>query len=214
MTSIFKINRKWSILTRKDKTVRVKSGAALVRIVLRSFLFLVLLPVVTANDATAEKSARNQLKEKYFLLGLVGYNYTDRHISDYTVNGAGGADVRLSSPTGGGSGITCCVRLKKQSIITPRVKVRWQYDGCVYFMKNDRTGATDWVRHYYYKEAEVDLQRADSGTPGYVETHFYPDGTVQVFSTDYFSGPRLILDPQRDDKSSFPKCKDDEKPKE
>lgn len=183
---------------------------ALVRI----FLFMTWFAMLTTTDARAEKSAREQLKENYFLLGLVGYNYTDRHISDYTVNGAGGADVRLSSSTGGGSGITCCIRLKKQSVITPRVKVRWQYDGCVYLMKNDRTGAADWVRHYYYKEMEVDLQRADSGTPGYVETHFYPDGTVRVFSTDYFSAPRFILDPKRVDKSSFPKCKDNEKPKE
>jgi hypothetical protein len=193
--------------------VRTTSGAALVGKILRSFLFMVSLPVITASDARAEKSAREQLKEKYFLLGLVGYNYTDRHISDYAVNGAGGADIRLSSPTGGGSGITCCVRLKKRSVIPSRIKVRWQYDGCVYVMRNDRTGAIDWVRHYYYKEAEVDLKRTDSGTPGYIETHFYPDGTVQVRSTDDFSSPDLKLDPRRADKSNFQKCKNNEQPK-
>lgn len=198
----------------KDTTVRMIMCCALVGIILRNFFLMVSLLVIAVNDAKAEKSDWEQVKEKYFILGLVGYNYTDRHISDYTVKGAGGADVRLSSSTGGGSGITCCVRLKKQSVITPRVKVRWQYDGCVYFVKNDRTGASEWVRHYYYREMEVDLQRADSGTPRYVETHFYPDGTVQVFSTDYFSAPRLILDPKRVDKSSFPKCKDNEKPEE
>lgn len=193
--------------------MRTTIGAALAKKILRSFLFMASLAVIAAGDARAEKSAREQLKEKYFLLGLVGYNYTDRHISNYTVNGAGGADIRLSSPTGGGSGITCCVRLRKQSTIVPRVKVRWQYDGCVYFMKNDRTGASDWVQHYYYKEVEVDLKRADSGNPGYIETHFYPDGTVQVRSTDDFSSPDLKLDPKRGDKSNFPKCKNNEQPK-
>lgn len=182
--------------------------------VLQTFIFIVSFAMFTENNAQAEKSARDSLKEKYFLLGLVGYNYTDHHISDYTVNGAGGAFVRLSSSTGGGSGITCCVNLLKNSLIPPRVKVRWQYDGCLYFMRNDRTGATDWVRHFYYKEAEVDLQRADSGTPGYIETHFYPDGTVQVRATAYFSDPVLKLDPKRSDKSYFPKCKDNEKPQE
>lgn len=181
---------------------------------MKNFCFIVLLSLIAANYAKAEKSDWEQVKEKYFLLGMVGYNYTDRYIYDYTVNGAGGADVRLSSSTGGGSGITCCVRLKKQTVITPRVKVRWQYDGCVYFMKNDRTGASEWVRHYYYKEMEVDLQRADSGTPGYVETHFYPDGSVKVRSTDYFSDPLINLNPKRADKSSFPKCKNNEKPEE
>ena len=181
---------------------------------MRICIFMILISMFLLGDAKAEKSAREKLKEEYFLLGLVGYNYTDRHISSYTVNGAGGLDVIMSSPTGGGSGITCCVKLKKKSVIHPRVKVRWQYDGCLYFMKNDRTGATDWVRHYYYKEAEVDLQRADSGVPEYIETHFYPNGTVQVRSTDDFSDPDLKLDPRRADKSFFSKCKNNEKPQE
>jgi hypothetical protein len=194
--------------------VRVTSGAALIGRILQGFLFMVSLPVITASDARAEKSAREQLKEKYFLLGLVGYNYTDRHISNYTVNGAGGFDVMLSSPTSGGSGITCCVRLAKKSLIPPRVKVRWQYDGCIYLIKDDQDGKADRVRHYYYKEAEVDVQRADGGTPEYLETHFYSDGTVQVAATDDLSRPRLKLDENRLDKSLFPKCKNDEKPEQ
>lgn len=182
--------------------------------IINSFLLFSLCAIFTGGDAKAEKSDFEKIKENYFLLGLVGYNYTDHHISDYTVNAAGGAFVRLSSSTGGGSGITCCVRLSKKSRIPPRVKVRWQYDGCVYFMKNDQTGSTEWVRHFYYKEAEVDLERADSGKPGYLETHFYPDGTVKVRSTDYFSDPLLKLDPKRGDKSIFPKCKNNEKPQD
>lgn len=181
---------------------------------IRNLVFMVSFASFSAGSAQAEQSARERLKEKYFLLGLVGYNYTDRHISDYTVDGAGGADISLSSPTGGGSGITCCIKLAKKYVVPPRVKVRWQYDGCIYLMKNDRTGATARVRHYYYKEAEVDLQRADSGTPGYIETHFYPDGTVHVRSTDNFSSPELNLDPKRVDKSQFPRCKDDEEPRD
>jgi hypothetical protein len=184
------------------------------RLALRAFLVLLLFPIFMASHARAEKSAYEKMKERYFLLGLVGYNYTDRHISSYTVNGAGGGDIMLSSSTGGGSGISCCVRLAKKTSTPFRVKVRWQYDGCIYLIKDDRTGKADKVRHYYYKEAEVDVQRADSGTPGYIETHFYPDGTVQVATTDYFSEPRLALDPKRVDQSLFPRCENDEKPEE
>lgn len=194
--------------------MRMKIGTALAGKVLRPFFFMVVLLVFAKSEVRAETSALEKGKETHFLLGLVGYNYTDHHISDYTVNGAGGAFVRLSSSTGGGSGITCCVKLSKKSFVPPRVKVRWQYDGCVYFMKNDETGATDWVRHFYYKEAEVELQRADSGTPRYLETHFYPDGSVKVRSIDDFSDPLIKLDPKRADKSSFPKCKNNEKPEE
>lgn len=187
---------------------------ARIRVTINLILLFVLCAIFTISHAQAKRTAFGELKENYFLLGLVGYNYTDYHISDYTVNSAGGAFIRLSSATGGGSGITCCMRLSKKSVIPPRVKVRWQYDGCLYFMKNDQTGSTEWVRHFYYKEAEVDLERADSGNPGYIETHFYPDSTVKVRTTDYFSDPLLKLDPRRGDKSSFPKCKDNEKPKE
>lgn len=148
---------------------------------------MALWAIFTTNDANAEKSAREKIKEKYFLLGLIGYNYADRHISDYTVDGTGSVDIMLSSPTSGGSGIACCVRLERKSVNPPHVKVRWQYKGCIYFMRNDRTSATAWVRQYYYKEAEVELQRADTGSPRYIQTHFYPDGTVQVRTTDDFS---------------------------
>lgn len=168
--------------------------------------------IFAIGPAHADKSALEKLKEKYFLLGLIGYNYTDRHISDYTVNSAGGSRVMLSSSTSGGSGVTCCVRLAKKALIPPRVKVRWQYDGCIYLIKDDRTGKADKVRHYYYKEADVEVQRENGIIPGYLETHFYPDGTVQVIATEDFSSPRLLLDEKRVDMSSFPRCKDDEKP--
>ena len=168
--------------------------------------------IFAISPAHAEKSALEKLNEKYFLLGLIGYNYTDRHISSYTVNGAGGALVIMSSPTSGGSGVTCCVRLAKKTLIPPRVKVRWQYDGCIYLVKDDRTGKADKVRHYYYKEADVEVQRENDSVPGYLETHFYPDGTVQVIATEDFSSPRLRLDEKRVDMSSFPRCNNDEKP--
>lgn len=194
--------------------VRTTNSTAWKCTILQSFLSLVSFAIFTASHAHAEKSTWEKQKEKYFLLGLVGYNYTDRHISSYTVNGADGGHAFLSSPTGGGSGISCCVKLSKKNAGPVKVKVRWQVDGCIFLIKDDRTGKADKVRHYYYKEKEVDLHSVDGGTPGYIETHFYPDGSVQVQSREHISSPRMQLDEKRPDQSSFERCKDDKEPEE
>jgi hypothetical protein len=162
----------------------------------------------------AGAAAGKERIDGHMLLGLLGYNYTDRDIDDYSVDSAGGGSVLLSSPTSGGSGVTCCVKLSKTYTGPIRVKVRWQVDGCKYLIKDDRTGAADEVRHFYYKEAEVDVHRVVGENPRYIETHFYPDGTVKVQLTEHGSRPRFVLDENRPDKSTFSRCKDDKKPEE
>lgn len=189
-------------------------GQMLGRLSLMTYQLLVSLIMFSAYGAQAENPTVEKINEKYFLLGLVGYNYTGRNISSYTVNGADGGHAFLSSPIAGGSGISCCIRLSKKIAGPIKVKVRWQVDGCIFLIKDDRTGKADRVRHYYYKEQEVDLQRVDGGTPGYIETHFYPDGSVQVQSTEHISSPRMQLDDKRPDQSSFSRCKDDKEPEE
>jgi hypothetical protein len=161
-----------------------------------------------------ENIPKNSGDEKYVLLGLVGYNYTDKDIDDYSVDGAGGGSVILSSSTSGGSGVTCCVKLPKSSSGSLRVMVRWQVDGCTYFIKDDRTGEADSVRHFYHKEVEVVVQRDAGANPKYLETHFYPDGTVQAQLVEHKSQARLLLNGKRTDKSLFPRCKNDKKPEE
>jgi hypothetical protein len=162
----------------------------------------------------SEISGGKKRNDGYIVLGLLGYNYTDRHISDYSVNGGGGGNISMSSPTSGGSGVSCCVRFSKSYTGPIQVKVRWQVDGCVYLIKDDRTGKADKVRHYYYKETEVDVQRVPGEIPKYIETHFYADGTVRVRLAEHGSAPLLALNEKRPDKSHFPKCKDDKKPEE
>jgi len=150
----------------------------------------------------------------YLMLSLIGYNYTDRHISDYSINGAGGGHINLSSAASGGSGQTCCVRLSKTTDRTLSIKVRWQVDGCKFVERDPRTGATDEIRHYYYKEIDINAQRMNDQYPRYIETHFYPDGSVKVRLTEETSEPLMSLDEKRPDKSSFPRCKNDEKPEQ
>ena len=145
---------------------------------------------------------------EYVLLGLLGYNYTNRHISEYSVNGASGGHVNLSSLTSGGSGTACCVRMLKKNPREVQVRVRWQVDGCIQLERSPTTGATGERRILSYKETYVDVQLTTKETPNYIETHFYPDGTVQVKLTEAMSNPLLALDGKRLDKSNFPKCKD------
>lgn len=182
--------------------------------VLLQFLCLpILFSASVCHAQQAEKSVVKKSGAEYVLLGLVGYNYTDRHISEYSVEGASGGHVNLSSPTSGGSGVTCCVKMKKNNLEPIRVKVRWQVDGCLQLESNPRTGATGERRVLYYKETDVDVRTSNGEKLSYIETHFYPDGSVQVKLAEHGSTPLLALDGKRPDKSSFPRCKDGKKSK-
>lgn len=50
-----------------------------------------------------------QLASDVTSLGIVGYNYTNRAINTFTIDGAGGGNLYVSSPASGGGGTTCCV---------------------------------------------------------------------------------------------------------
>lgn len=150
-------------------------------------------------------------RQNHFILGIVGYNYTDREIEEYSVDGVSGGSVSMSSPTSGGSGTTCCVRLLKEAKGAIRVKVRWQFDGCRYLIK-DYSGGADEVRHFFYRETEVNVIIPSGKNLAYIESHFYPDGRVEVRLTENVSLPTLALNKKRPDNSSFPWCTDGKKP--
>jgi len=150
-------------------------------------------------------------KIDYLMLGLSGYNYTDRLIEEYSVDGTSGGYIRQSSPTSGGSGTTCCVRLAKERQGIIRVNVRWQVDGCRYLVR-DFTGRSEEYRHFFYREQEVDVAIPSGKNISYIESHFYPDGHVEVRLTDTTSLPSLKLDKTRPDRSKFPRCKNDKEP--
>jgi hypothetical protein len=174
-----------------------------------TILLLVVAILFVPKAAAANLERKNN---DYVIVDLIGYNYTDRNIDSYDVDGQGGDQARLSSPTSGGSGIVCCVRLAiggKNPIV---LRVRWQVDGCTYLMKSELTGSTQRVFHYFYKEAYVEVPPPKGIKPSHLETHFYPDGSVVLALTDNMSLPRLSLSESRPEKSKFPKCKNDKKP--
>lgn len=149
---------------------------------------------------------------EYFILGLIGFNYTDRLIDHYSVDSSGGGHVHLSSPTSGGSGIVCCTRISKAQREKTEVKVKWQVDGCTYPIKS-LTGRVGERRIFYYKEALVYMDPPTSSEPAYLETHFYPDGSVKVKVTESISLPEMRLDEDRKDQTIFSRCKDEKKPR-
>jgi hypothetical protein len=167
-----------------------------------------LILFVSGAGAAQEKTKDGE----YISLDLIGYNYTDRDINDYDVDGQGGGDIQLSSPTSGGGGIVCCARLAMRESEPIIVRVRWQIGGCTYLMRSEFTGSTQRVSHYFYKEEYVKVHRPRGIKPSHLESHFYPDGSVVVLLTDEMSLPRLSLSESRSEQSKFPKCKNDKKP--
>ena len=68
--------------------------------------------------------------------------------------------------------------------------------------------------HSFFKTIEVPVNPQVPANPGYFEVHFYPDGHVEAAITEHSSSPRLILSKDREDRSDYPRCPDDQKPKE
>ena len=144
-------------------------------------------------------------------LALVGYNYTNRYIDTFSVDGQGGGNLYVSSPTSGGGGTVCCVAYWPGEKLY-KIKVRWQSGAC-YYRARSRTSDEVYTRlHSFFKEAEVAVSDKAGSRGQYMEVHFYPDGSVQAAVTAEASMPRLSLSKDRKDDSKYPRCPNDEKP--
>lgn len=156
--------------------------------------------------------AENLENQAPLLLTIVGFNYTDRHIDSFSVNGAGGGNVFLSSADSGGGGATCCVTLSKNGPKFSQVRIRWQFDGCTYLTRSRVSGEVAKNIYPYFRQANVAVDFRGVERPSNLEVHFYNDGSVVAELTGKLSRPRVILDGQRKDKSHFPRCPNDKKP--
>lgn len=144
-------------------------------------------------------------------LAITGYNYTSRSINDFSVDGASGGNVHVSSPHSGGGGSVCCSPYVVGAGAR-RALIRWQSGACTYQTRRDRSGQLLFWTHYFYKEAYIDINPNVPKVPNYIEVHFYPDGHVEAAMTEHASQPRLRLDENRADKSPYPQCPDDKRP--
>ena len=186
--------------------------------VMRHRLFLLLIPTlllascrdeaIQLGEAQAEPPAMTELA-----LTVTGYNYTNRSINDFTVDGASGGNLHVSSPNSGGGGSVCCSPYVVGAGAR-KVKIRWAADACTYDNRKDRTGQLLYVVHYFYKEVTVDIAPNVPRVPRILEVHFYEDGHVEAAMTEIPSPPRLRLDDKRAAIEPYKQCPDDKRPEQ
>ena len=130
-------------------------------------------------------------------LTIYGYNYTDRYIDQFYVDGQGGGNLDVSGPGSGGGGSACCIGWRDGTRLPQTVHIRWVAGGCKFLTPPNSHGERyEDVRHIF-KEKDVILSGPVPADPGYFEVHFYADEHVEVAITTFPSDPRLRLDPAR-----------------
>lgn len=143
-------------------------------------------------------------------LGIVGYNYTDRYIDEFYVDGQGGGNLDLSTPTAGGGKLTCCIGWRDGRRLPQKVRVKWVAGGCMKTVTSSE-GYVHQVPVHAFKEQDVELTGPVPQKPGYFEVHFYPDGHIEVAITETWSEPRLKLDPAREKPTYAESCEETNK---
>ena len=168
-----------------------------------------------AKEATTTPPTASEFAAPREPVGLTiyGYNYTNRYIDQFYVNGNGGENLRVSGPSSGGGGSVCCFSYTPGTPVPKMVTVKWVASGCTYKVKGTYGEIFDDI-HHFFKTLEVPVNPKVPANPGYFEVHFYPDGHVEAAITEHSSSPRLILSEDREDRSDYPRCPDDQKPKE
>jgi hypothetical protein len=165
-------------------------------------------------EASSAQSASGSMPAQGLL--IQGYNYTDTFIDSFTVNGAGGGNIFVSSPRTGGGKSTCCYSFDPNAPRPTQLKIRWAATYCMEHKANPYAFGPRFVdeRKTLWKEALVPLSEASTPAMA-LEVHFYPDGHVEAAVTPGYSPPRLKLpitaDEQRPGASSnFPPCSHDQ----
>lgn len=172
-------------------------------------LLLCIILLFTLDNSGAQQGEIEVLQNEattHYFLGIFGFNYTDQHIAAFSVDGRGGGNIAVSSPTSGGGGTVCCLLFSKTPKWPVQVLVRWQSGGCVVRSKNHELE----YYQYYYKEKMVNVERGVTNHPSDVSVHFFKDGSVRVILVDDLEFPLLELPENRAVEWDFPECKPDE----
>ena len=143
-------------------------------------------------------------------LTIMGFNYTDKNINAFSVDGNGGGNLSVSSASGGGGGSVCCAPYTAGDP-APTISVRWQFDACTYDIWHDEDGKEFSNIFSIYKTVAVKAASV-STHPRYLEIHIFPDGHVEAAITGELSRPRLALDQNRRINIPFRKCPNGTKP--
>ena len=96
---------------------------------------------------------------------LVGYNYTERPIYTFSVNGGGGSNIFVG---GGGAKMSCCTEIT----VGQPVEIKWVYSATekqyLAGLRKENYSTTVTVPPPTMPEAD------------YLEVHFYPDHHVEL----------------------------------
>ena len=107
---------------------------------------------------------------------LVGYNYTERPIYTFSVNGGGGSNIFVG---GGGAKMSCCTEIT----VGQPVEIKWMYS---YTKKQYDEG----LREEDYSNTVI-VPPPTVPEAEYLEVHFYPDHRVELALVK-FPGDRRI----------------------
>jgi hypothetical protein len=164
----------------KFSTLDVRSAPGTVRYgLLVGCLFLV---ACSSQPKTDEKPSEQPVKpdappviSKRVSLEINGFNYTDLYIDSFEVNGQGGGNLFVSSPTSGGGGSVCCVSFSPGTTLPVRLTIKWSRD------------RKRWC------EKEVLLTGPVPANPRHLGVHFFPDGHLEAEITEDYPEPKLRL---------------------
>ena len=116
---------------------------------------------------------------------VIGYNYTERPIYTFSVNGGGGSNLFAKQKHGGG-GRSCCIDIT----VGQPVEIKWLYDTTekqyLAGLREENRSTTVIVPPPTVPEAE------------YLEVHFYPDHHVELALVK-FPGDRRIPYEEKDE---------------
>jgi hypothetical protein len=125
-------------------------------------------PVPVERDAKGEPIS--------YSVVAYGYNYTDLYIDSFEVDGAGGGNLAVSTPSSPGGGSTCCALVTSGLPLGTTFNIKWTRD-------RER-----WCQQ------DVPLTKPVPKDAKYLEVHFYPDGKIEIEATQKASVPRLALE--------------------
>lgn len=134
------------------------------------FAVVLSLPVLTA------------CQEKPQLLGITGYNYTNRYIDTFSVNSQGGTNLSANT---NGSGEACCIGIRPDVDLPVSIHVEWTYGAKWDFDKGIK------LREAETKVSDVQLKGPIPKNPKIFVVHFYPDNTVEVEVSEDYPKPRV-----------------------
>lgn len=139
-------------------------------------------------------------------LTIYGYNYTNRYIDSFEVDGQGGGNLDVSGPGSGGGGSVCCYGWRMGAPLPQTFRVRWASSGCLKTLTSS-SGYKHQVVEHQFTERDVLIEGPVPLAPSFLEVHIYPDQHVEIALTSDYSSPRLKLNPERQVRE-YPQCKE------